>query len=281
MNAIQRFITASFDLVLQPLERLGMELALIVVSGVFGVLALLVFKHISPQASIRRAKDLIKGHMIEIRLYQDDLKLVTKAIGKVLWHNLRYVCLNFGPFIPLAIPFALVAGQLVARYGFEPIPVTEVAKSQLAGEGHILSLAWSGGDKVRVSYPDGIVPLSELLQVPEHGRAFQEFIVQSPGQYEIGIERAGKTTVKRLWAGERTSEGHRYPAVQPLRTSNWEQILWPAEASLSHWDRVEFRYPESTLGWLPGQGPGGVLLNLILFSMLFGFIALKPLGVEI
>ncbi|MDF1837918.1 MAG: hypothetical protein P1V35_08620 [Planctomycetota bacterium] len=281
MNAIQRFITASFDLVLQPLEHLGMELALIVVSGVFGVLALLVFKYISPQASIRRAKDLIKGHMIEIRLYQDDLRLVTKAIGKVLWHNLRYVCLNFGPFIPLAVPFALVAGQLVARYAFEPMPVTEAVQSPLAGDGHTLSLNWEGGDPVTVRFPEGLVPVSPLIQVSEQGRGFQEFVVRSAGHFEIEIERGGESTIKRLWAGERDSTGHRYPAVQPLRTSNWEQILWPAEASLSHWERVEFRYPESSLGWLPGQGPGGVLLNMILFSMLFGFAALKPLGVEI
>ncbi len=281
MDAIQRFITASFDLVLQPLERVGMEFALILVSGVFGVLALLVFKHISPQASIRRAKDLIKGHMIEIRLYQDDLGLVTKAIGKVLWHNLRYVCLNLGPFIPLAIPFALVAGQLVARYGFEPMPVSETAQLQLAGEGHTLSLFWSGGQEVRVSYPEGVEPASPLLQVPEQGRAFQEFVVLAPGHHEITLERGGESTIKRLWAGERPSDGSRYPAVQPLRTSNWEQILWPAEGALDTWQRVEFRYPESSLGWLPGQGPSGVLLNLILFSMLFGFIALKPLGVEI
>ncbi len=281
MDAIQRFITASFDLVLQPLERLGLEFALIVVSGVFGVLALLVFKYISPQASIRRAKDQIKGHMIEIRLYQDDLRLVTRAIGKVLWHNLRYVCLNFGPFIPLAIPFALVAGQLVARYSFEPMPVTQAPQSALAGEGHMLSLTWTGEEPISVRFPEGVLPVSGLLQVPEQGRAFQEFVVQAPGHFEIAIERGGETTIKRLWAGERAQEGPRYPAVQPLRTSNWEQILWPAEASLSHWDRVEFRYPESTLGWLPGQGPSGVLLNLILFSMLFGFVALKPLGVEI
>ncbi len=281
MDAIQRFITASFDLLLQPLEWVGMEFALIVVSGVFGVLALLIFKHISSQASIRRTKDLIKGHMIEIRLYQDDLGLVTRAIGKVLWHNMRYVCLNFGPFVPLAIPFALVAGQLVARYAFDPMPVSEAAPLELAGGGNTLSLAWSGNEDVRVSFPEGVVAVSPLTQVAEQGRAFQEFVVSAPGHHEITLERAGVSTTKHVWAGERPVEGHRYPAIQPLRTSNWEQILWPAEGALNSWQRIEFRYPESTLGWLPGQGPSGVLFNLILFSMLFGLLALKPLGVEI
>ena len=44
---------------------------------------------------------------------------------------------------------------------------------------------------------------------------------------------------------------------------------------------VVFAYPESDLGWLPLQGPFGVLVTFIVASMIVGFIALKPLGVQI
>ena len=60
-------------------------------------------------------------------------------------------------------------------------------------------------------------------------------------------------------------------------------MLWPAEERFgadSPLERVAFIYPDSDLGWLPG-GPGGVLIIFVLASMLFGFIALKPLGVKI
>ena len=122
MNAINRAVTSFFDLVLTPLEAVSDEFALLFVSGVFGVLALWIFKHISWQKGIKATKDKIKGHLIEIRLYQDDLVTVGKAIGKVLFRNVQYLVLNFGPFVPLAIPFALVAAQMVVRYGFEPVP---------------------------------------------------------------------------------------------------------------------------------------------------------------
>ena len=78
MDAINGFVTKLFNLVLIPLEWMGDELALIVISGVFGVLALIVFKHISNQKGIKKAKDKIKGHMIAIRIYQDDLWVVTR-----------------------------------------------------------------------------------------------------------------------------------------------------------------------------------------------------------
>ena len=77
MNAINRAVTSFFDLVLTPLEAVSDEFALLFVSGIFGVLALWIFKHISWQKGIKATKDKIKGHLIEIRLYQDDLVTVT------------------------------------------------------------------------------------------------------------------------------------------------------------------------------------------------------------
>jgi hypothetical protein len=281
MNTLQRWITATFDVLLAPLERVGMEFALIVASGVFGIVALVLFKLLSPQGAIRREKSRIKGLLIEIRLYRDDLRLVTRATAKIFWLNLRYLGLSAWVLGPLVIPFALVAGQLVTRYGFDPLPVQMDRSTGLAGEGVTLGVAWSGPDRIQIHYPEGVTPVSPLLQVPEQGRAFQEFVAQRPGHFEIELERGGVTTAKRIWVGERPSDAASYPAVQPLRVSGWERVLWPAEPGLDGWLRIELRYPASSLGWLPGSGPSGVLLNMLLFSMLFGLLALKPLGVTI
>ena len=114
MNTIHHVTTAIMDAVLTPFEMLGDELALILVSGIFGVLALLLFKQISWQKGIKAAKDRIKGHMIAIRLYQDDLAIVGKSVGSVMVRNVQYLGLNFLPILPLmAIPLAIdrVRGQ--------------------------------------------------------------------------------------------------------------------------------------------------------------------------
>ena len=50
MNAVHRVLSAIFDVLLMPLERMGDLAALVLTSGVFGILALLVFKQISWQA---------------------------------------------------------------------------------------------------------------------------------------------------------------------------------------------------------------------------------------
>ncbi len=135
MNATNRAVTSFFDLVLTPLEAVSDEFALLFVSGLFGVLALWIFKHISWQAGIKGTKDKIKGHLIEIRIYQDDLVTVGKAIAKVLFRNLQYLVLNFGPFVPLAIPFALVAAQMVCATALSRSRFSSPASSGWRGTG--------------------------------------------------------------------------------------------------------------------------------------------------
>lgn len=286
MNAINRASTKLFDILLTPFEALGVEWTLILVSGIFGVLALFIFKHISSQKGIAAAKDKIKGHMIEIRLYQDDLGLVSRAIGKVLMRNVQYVFLNFGPFIPLSIPFVLVLSQMVVRYGFEPVPVTETSRTLLAGEGTTLRIEFQDDAKaaaadLKIVYPEGLQPTSPLVRVAGQGFATQEFVATRGGQFEIQLAAGGATETKRFDVGE---EGDQSRYRQGERLTGIWTILWPAEDSFSAdspFEVVSFAYPESDLGWLPGSGPGGVLVVFFVASMLFGVLALKPLGVTI
>ncbi|MGD2016600.1 MAG: hypothetical protein PVJ89_00675 [Planctomycetota bacterium] len=282
MNAINRAVTSFFDLVLTPLEAVGDEFAILVVSGVFGVLALWIFKHISWQKGIKGTKDRIKGHLIEIRIYQDDLVTVGKAIGKVLFRNLQYLFLNFGPFVPLAIPFALVAAQMVVRYGFDPAPIQQVGEERLAGEGLTLEVMGERAaiEGLEITFPDGLEAVSPVARVARQGRAFVEFVAVQPGEYTILLETGGQTIEKSIVAGD----GVEVRAMQPERVSSaLEAILWPAEDTLAGTglEKVRFVYPESDLGWLPLSGPLGVLVAFVLASMVVGFIFLKPLGVQI
>ena len=284
MNALNAGLSKLFDLLLVPLEALGDEWALILVSGVFGILALIVFKHISYQKGIKAAKDKIKGHMIEIRLYQDDLGIVSGAIGKVLLRNLQYLAYNFGPFIPLALPFVLVVAQMVVRYGFEPAPVHTQTAQLLAGQGTTIKVECrrpADVAELELELPQGLVAVSPLVRVPSTGLAFQEFVAARPGEYDIALELGGRVEVKKFYAGDDTPVRR----MQPERVSGaLLALLWPAEDTLGRGSglvRVVFDYPESDLGWLPMSGPLGVIVVFIVASMAFGFALVKPLGIQI
>lgn len=292
MDLVNSLVTRAFDVLLAPLEWVGQEFALLVVSGIFGVLALWVFKYISWQKGIKATKDKIKGGLIEIRIYQDDLAVVSKAIGRVLLRNLQYLALNFGPFLPLAVPFTFVVAQLVVRYGFEPVSVTAAqVQSPLGGESHPgLGIAGEGlslsvwGDEATIAsleivLPEGLVAREVLARVPSSGLAVQEFIAAAPGVYDIVLRTASGELTKRLVAGREA----RTRTMQPERVTGLATLLWPAEDSLAGTglSSVSFVYPESDLGWLPGHGPLGVILVFLVASMVVGLAALKPLGVQI
>jgi hypothetical protein len=285
VDFVNSITTRLFDVLLAPLEWVGKEFALLVVSGVFGVLALWVFKYISWQHAIKATKDRIKGHLIEIRIYQDDLGVVAKAVAKVLARNVQYLALNFGPFVPLAIPFTLVVAQMVVRYGFDPVPVraelTQQEGRPIAGEGLTLTIE---GDEaaiasLAVELPAGLVARTPLFRQARQGVASQELVATQPGVYDIVLRTASGEETKRLVAGGEA----RTRTMQPERVTGLSMLLWPAERSLAGTglSEVAFVYPESDLGWLPGSGPLGVILVFLVASMAFGFAALKPLGVQI
>lgn len=287
MNAINRAASSIFDIVLTPFELLGAEVSLVLVSGLFGILALLIFKQISWQAGIKMTKDKIKGHMIAIRLYQDDLVIVGKSVLKVLLKNFQYLGLNFGPILPLFIPFTLIAAQLVVRYGFDPLPVVdEQQASHVApGKGTMIEIAMKPGRQTEVAnltlrYPQGIVPISPLVRAVADGKAFQEVVATGPVTGEIELLVAGNPVgTKKIVAGDEPTR-----LMQPERVSSfWAAWLWPAEATFegsSPLERVAFLYPERELAFLPG-GPFGIILVFFIASIVFGLLILKPLNIQI
>jgi hypothetical protein len=289
MNVLNRAFTAAFDALLTPFELLGMEFTLIMVSGIFGILALVLFKHISSQKGIKATKDKIKGHMIEIRLYQDDLVVVAQAVGKVLLRNFQYLALNFGPILPLLIPFMFVLAQFVVRYAFDPVPITSEQTVMLAGQGTLITVELDEAHKqdianLTIEYPEGLVPLNgkPVVRIPALGKAFHEIIATKAGDYEIAfVLENGTRVTKRLVAGE----DMRVRWMQPERVgSAFLAILWPVEETFdgdSGFTKISFEYPESDLGWLPMSGVLGVLVVFFIASMAFGVAILKPLGIQI
>jgi len=286
LNGLNRLVTRVFDVLLAPLEWVGVEFSLLVVSAVFGVLALWVFKHISWQRGIRSTKRRITAHLLEIRIYQDDLGVVARALGKVLRHNVVYLGLNVVPFVPLVLPFALVVAQLVVRYAFEPASIAQVVQAQssaqaIAGDGITVTIRGDAAaiEGLELLLPDGLVARTPLARVPTSGLAAQEFVATEPGEYTLRFWTAGGVeTTKRFVAG-----GARPRTLQPERARGLAAWLWPAEESLAGTGLTEisFVYPESELGWLPGRGPFGVILVFVVASMLAGVVALRPLGVHI
>lgn len=284
MNAINHALNTAFDALLWPLDQLGRPTALLLASAIAGVFALLLFKQLSFQKRIRAVKDRIQAHLIEIRIYQDDLRITARAIAKVLTRNFQYLGLNLLPFIPLSLPFAIVLAQLVVRYGFGPVPVAAEHAQPLAGATTLVRIELERESAqlaagLRLELPTGVEARSPLVRLASEGVAYQEVLVRAAGEHELVATLAdGTRETKRLPAGVRVR------ALQPERAKGvFHALLWPAEdalASDSPFASISATQPDSELGWLPG-GPGGVVLVFLVASLVAGALAIKPLKVTI
>ena len=290
MNAVNNAANLLFDVFLTPFELLGAAWSLIIVSGLCGVLGLLVFKQISWQGGIKGVKGRIKGNIIAIRIYQDDLAIVGKSVGGVLARNFQYLGLNFGPILPLLAPMCLVVAQFVVRYSYEPLHVYETeaqVAALLPGQGTLIEIAMKDGEEAALSglevrLPDGIQAISPLVRSKSEGMAAIEVVARKQVDAEIMFVVDGRAVgSKRIVAG-----GEAPRSFQPVRVSSfWESWLYPAESMLpdeSPLAKVSMTYGARDIG-LPAlpAGEGGVFLGFLVASMAIGFAALKPLNVTI
>lgn len=288
MDALNGFCNQLFNLLLAPFDELfgiGALITITVVSLVFMPLSMLFFKRFSSQKGIAAAKGKIKGHVIEIRIYQDDLKVVISAFAKVMYYNLKYLFLNFAPFVPLSIPFVIVAAQLVVRFGFAPIPIEERDLSMLrAGQGVMIEVAMAPGYEAQaldleLILPPTLTAVSPLVPNGADGVAFMEVVATSAGAADIELRVGNQTALKRVVTGTEIER-----LMQPERVSSfWAAWLWPAEdtfSSESPIGHVALAYPNRELAGMP-DGPGGVFLMFLIIAFAIGGLAIKVFDIQI
>ncbi|MCA9299191.1 MAG: hypothetical protein KDA28_09005 [Phycisphaerales bacterium] len=261
----------------------------VVLSGIFGILALIAFKYISFQGGIKSVKDKIKGAMIEIRLYQDDLGIVSKAVFKVLGRNFQYLGLNFGPILPLLVPFVFVAGQLVVRFAFVPLSVWTDARGEwMPGKGTTVTLVMAKGDEKRVAdvevdLPKTLEIKSPIVRNTRQGKLFFEVVPVAAGDEVMHFRMPGGVDVeKRIVTGD-LGQVPVGDVLQGLRSTAFaDKLQYPGESSPSGSPiaKVEFAYPERDVPG-PVDGVMGILLLFLVASMAFGFALLKPLKIQI
>ena len=86
---------------------------------------LLIFKKISNQDGIRQTKNRIKAHLLEMRLYKDDIWLSIRAMLLILLNNLKYLTLTFKPLLILMVPVIIILIHTGTRYAYRPVGVGE------------------------------------------------------------------------------------------------------------------------------------------------------------
>jgi hypothetical protein len=263
--------SAVFDRLLAPFGHGPAAFDLVLWSVLSGVLALVAYKYVSNQAGIARAKDQIKMHLLEIRLFRHDVRQVLKSTAWVLLRNSAYLGYNLVPMAVLAVPFTAVLVQLVSNYAYAPAPVgtVELLEVRLDEDAAVRPT------DVRLDLPAGVVLDAPPVRTPD-GEIYWRLRAEAEGDHRL-VLTAGSERVEKTW-----SIGGEPRKVSPLLTSTWEAILYPGEGSLadaSAFHEIRLDAPSRPLPFAP-DGELGVLTAYMALSLLTGLVLRKPLGVD-
>jgi hypothetical protein len=264
--------SAVFDRLLAPFGHGPAWFDLVVWPLLAGVGALLVYKHVSNQQGIERAKNRIAAHLYEIRLFRHDPLVVLAATVRILFRNGIYLGHNLIPLAVLLVPMLAILAQLEAHYAFDPVPVgtVDLLRVKLDPEAGVPPR------EVRLELPVGVALDAPPVRTAD-GEIFWRLRAETAGDHVLTI-RMGNETLTKTWA---VGGGPR--KVPVMRTKSWEAFLYPGEPALARSSAahtIALRYPERPLAILPG-GELGILASFFALSLVAGFALKGRFGVTL
>lgn len=290
MSILNAVLRAVFDAALYPFRGLHPLVGLTLVSLIFGVFALLVFKWTSDQEKIERVKNKIYAGLFEIRLFNDNLRAIFRAMFEILRHNLTYMRLSLIPLFVMLVPLVLVVIQLQFHYGYEGLEPGDTTHLKV-----VMKNGWRGerpaGDEmseeqwravrpdVRLGLPKGLRVEAGPVWAYHKNELVWRIAAEEWGDYDLVFDVGGQRVTKSL----QVSHGviARRSTVRPA--SFLDQILYPAEPPLPGSlpiAKITVDYPpaDGGVGWHNDLAWLGVFFVL---SVIFAFALKKPLGVTL
>lgn len=281
LNSLLRGLT---DALLSPFRSLPAIVGLFVISVVFSIIALYIFKWTSNQDKIEAVKRKIYAGLFEIRLFNDDFKAILRALFDILRHNATYVGLSLPPLLVMIVPFVLVIAQLQFQYGYAGLRPGEetVVKVVLKQDRAAAFKDDSGKPPVELVAPAGLeVEKPSMWSWPINELSWR-LKAEEWGTYEIELQwNGGDSVAKSVVVSE---EEIKLRSPSRLASGFWNQLLYPAEDPLpdeSPYESIEIGYETGEIPtYLFGLRAHWLIVFLVL-SVALAFVLAKPLGIKL
>ena len=288
MSLLNAALRAVFDVALRPFAALPPIVPVTIVALVSGIFALLVYRWTSNQAAIAAVKRRLFGHLLEVRLFNDDLRAVLAAQLRLLRENLTYVRLNLVPLLWMIVPFMLLIAQLQFHYGYDGLEVGE--RTLLVVDLAPVEPAAAGGDPtaprppIELEAPAGVAVETAGVWVPSLRQVVWRLRADEPGRHELVVRADGGAFTKSLFVVD-PEGGTRWVRRSPTRrrAAILDQLLYPAEPSLPRGgpiERIDVRYGAAAISFF-GLLDMHWLIAFLILSLAFAFALRNRFGVTL
>jgi hypothetical protein len=265
MGVINTIFNTVFNLLFAPFRGMNPWVAMLVVSLLTGILMIFIYKLTSNQGGILRAKNLIKAHLLELRLYKDSLGTSFKSYGAILWANTKYIGHALRPLAVMIVPILLILFQLNSWFGYQ---------SLRPGESFLLKVKLAEGREpmqtdLRVVPSPAYEVETPALRMEEEREIDWRLKARTAGLHEVSFDLDGGRLTKSLAVGLKPLS-----RLSPLKPGRGlvDRALYPSEPPLpgnSAVRSIEVTYPEARLDFL------GIhfhwLVAFFILSIIFGF----------
>lgn len=265
-----------FDLALSPFARLNPFWGLAFASLITGAVMVFIFKYISNQEAIRRAKARVRGFFLEVWIYKHEFRTVMGSVGRILKANFKYMRYAVAPLLVMIIPVVLIMVHLNLRYGYRPLNLNETA---------VLTVRWENSSVLRDTSlkalgGEGINIETKPVRALGKNEATWRISGSKPGVHSVTVYWEGGDVAKDI-----AFEEDRVVKLSPRRSavsSVVDAFFSPGEKPLpreSGVAAVYVNYPEVEMNVL-GLEVHWIIVFFIL-SIAAGFALKGVFGVEI
>jgi uncharacterized membrane protein (DUF106 family) len=254
-----------FDLFLTPFESLPPFWSLFIFSISTGILMLLIFRYTSNQKGIKETKNRIKAHLMEIRLFKDDLRILLSAQKNLLIYNAKYMKYAVKPMLFMIVPVSIILIQLHCWFGYSPLKV---------GESTLLKVKVDEWKKVlsgiSIEVDEGIIVETPPLMISEKREVCWRIRANMLGEHKILVKALPYSFQKKVLVSN-----EKLGRISPRRVKSnlWDNLVSPGEKPIienSLVNRIEVDYPERSIEIL-GLRTHWLIIFFVL-SIVFGFI---------
>ncbi|HUL15492.1 MAG TPA: hypothetical protein VLV88_05820 [Terriglobales bacterium] len=237
MNFLLRLIERTFDTAFYLMRAFPPTLVLAIFSLLTTIAALLVFRKVSDQRAIRKAKDKIGAHVLEIRLFPDQLSVVARAYIAFLRSLASYLRHILRPVLILFIPLFFLFLQLDAYFAHTPLS---------AGQDFLVQAKLAIGqplEHVAMKLPDGIAMTAPPVHIPPDRIVVWRLRADHDGIFLLQLAMSQKAYTKRVVVGggiRRVNWDRERGGIWETLTSQDEPPL-PAAGPI---ESIQVQYPD-------------------------------------
>jgi len=268
LHGVDRLFDLAFRL-MKPLPALGVLALFAILTAVF---SLLVVRWTSNQKAIRRMKDLIGAHVLEVRLFSDQPRVVLRAYLSLLVSLFGYLAYAMVPLLVLGLPLLLIYGQLEDRFAHMPVR---------PGCDFLLSANFANEDSladVVLRLPPELVQTAPPVQIGAEREIEWRIQGKRSGIFDLDLVLHGQELSKRVVIGPESAR------IVPGRIAGsfWQQFMSPGEPPLPRGGLVEqirIQYPLRLFG--VGPWKVGWLVPYAALTVIAVVLLRTPLRTEI